>query len=429
MRPWQRFTAIEYAKPSALHEEIAKRSDVPASTARELLLRAGDRVRGILGLESVPLSINADRFQFQNVAGLLVLASGLELEIAPKFLGNVPGWREDFFLLATLSHHGRLLDNEGLKSSARATSDLATLIGRSLVEMYWKNQRRPLRTYRRLSHSEFAIEGDFDPEDLSVPTEEGFPQSVTSFTRENPYNAVIRAAAAGLAPIVPDVETRVRLERLAQHLPHQQRPLRLQDRRMPSRSRAWQPTFDLSLDILRGLGGAYDPKNALAPAYVMQTWQVWEHLVSLSLRNALLPKNVQLQSSKRLGTRTQDGAVRVLNVVPDAIVTIPNTTGSRRVIVDAKYKGHVDRSSTSISNADIYESLAFSRATGIFEVVLVYPRTVEDAPSSHYEVGRAAEFARAVADGVLIRAVELGVCRISERRGLKHFADALAKSL
>jgi|TARA_B100001146_G_C15925814_1_gene324993 hypothetical protein len=77
----------------------------------------------------------------------------------------------------------------------------------------------------------------------------------------------------------------------------------------------------------------------------------------------------------------------------------------------------------------IYESLAFSRATGIFEVVLVYPRTVEDAPSSDYEVGHAAEFARAVADGVLIRAVELGVCRISERRGLKRFADALAKGL
>jgi len=429
MRPWQRFTAIEYAKPLALHEEIAKRSNVSASTARELLLRAGDRVRGILGLENVPLSINADRFQFQNVAGLLVLASGLELEIAPKFLGNAPGWREDFFLLATLSHHGRLLDNEGLKSSARANSDLATLIGRSLIEMYWKNQRRPLRTYRRLSHSEFTIEGDFDPEDLSVPTEEGFPQSVTSFTRENPYNAVIRAAAAGLAPIVPDVETRVRLERLAQHLPHQHRPSRLQDRRLPSRSRAWQPTFDLSLDILRGLGGAYDPKNALAPGYVMQTWQVWEQLVSLSLRNALLPKNVLLQSPNRLGTRTQGGVVRVLNVVPDAIVTISDNSGSRRVIVDAKYKGHVDRSATLISNADIYESLAFSRATGISEVVLVYPRPLEGTPSHRDKVGHAAEFARAVADDVLIRAVELSVCGISEQRGLQIFANALAKSL
>lgn len=163
MRPWQRFTAIEYAKPASLHEEIARGTDLSPTRAQDLLLRAGDRVRAILGLESVPLALSGEKVQFQNVAGLLVLASGLELEIAPKFLGNVPGWREDFFLLATLSHHGRLLDGENLKSSAHTSSDLATLIGRSLIEMYWRNQRRPLRTYRRLQMQEFAIEGDFDP--------------------------------------------------------------------------------------------------------------------------------------------------------------------------------------------------------------------------------------------------------------------------
>jgi len=376
MRPWQRFTVVEYSPTSAVHEEIARRSGLSPLTARELLIRAADRVRGILELESVPLSINADRFQFQNVAGLLVLASGLELEIAPKFLGDAPGWREDFFLLATLSHHGRLLDNEGLKSSARATSDLATLIGRSLVEMYWKNQRRPLRTYRRLNQNEFAIEGDFNPEDLSAPEEHGFAQWMTSFTRENPYNAVIRAAADQLAPIVPDVETRLRLERLAQHLPKQPRPSRLVDRRLPSRSKSWQPTFDLSLDILRGLGGTYDPKNAFAPGYVVKTWQVWEQLVSLSLRTTFSPKNLVLQPQHKLGTRTQYDSTRDLNVYPDAIVGIVGEKGTRRVIVDAKYKGHIDRAFTSIANADIYEGLAFARATGINEVVLAYPRTV-----------------------------------------------------
>lgn len=429
MRPWQRFTIVEYAKPSAIHEEIARGANVSASTARELLLRAGDRLRGILGLESTPLSFNGDRIQFQNVAGLLILSPGLELEIAPKFLGSALGWREDFFLLAMLSHHGRLLDAEGLRSSAQATSDLATLIGRSLIEMYWKNQRRPLRTYRRLHYSEFALEGDFEPEDLSIPLEEGFPQLVTSFTRENHYNAVIRSAAAGLAPVVPDVETRLRLERLAHHLPYQPRPSRLHDRRLPSRSRAWQPTFDLSLDILRGLGGAYDPKNALAPGYVMQTWQVWEQLVSISLRSAFSPKNVSLQSAKKLGTRVQNGAIRALEVVPDAIISFIDGGSTRQMIVDAKYKGHVDRSSKSISNADIYESLAFARATGIREVALVYPRVVEGAHGPNDRVGHGAEFARAIADGVLIRAIELGVSGISGRRGLNLFTDALASAL
>jgi 5-methylcytosine-specific restriction endonuclease McrBC regulatory subunit McrC len=328
-----------------------------------------------------------------------------------------------------LSHHGRLLDNEGLKSSSKATSDLATLIGRSLVEMYWKNQRRPLRTYRRLKREEFAIVGDFDPEDLSVPSEEGFPQSITSFTRENPFNAVIRSAAAGLAPVVPDVETRARLERLSQHLPHQPRPLRLEDRRLPSRSRAWQATFDLSLDILRGLGGAYDPKNALAPGYVMQTWQVWEQLVSISLRSAFSPKHVLLQSPNKLGTRTQDGTIRTLNVVPDAIVTITNSSGMRQIIVDAKYKGNVEGSYVSISNSDIYEALAFARATGIAEVILVYPKVVGRTPIPSDEVGHAMEFSRVVADGVVIKALEMGVRGISGRRGLKRFTDALERAL
>lgn len=429
MRPWQRFTAIEYAKPATLHEEIARSSNISPSKAKELLLKAGDRVRDILGLDNMPLSLTGDRVQFQNVAGLLVLASGLELEIAPKFLGNAPGWREDFFLLATLSHHGRLLDNENLRSSAHASSDLATLIGRSLVEMYWKNQRRPLRTYRRLHIRDFAIEGDFDPEDFSHPAEEGFSQSVTSFTRLNPYNAVIRSAAAQLAPVVPDVETRARLERLSQHLPHQPRPLRLHDQRLPSRSRTWQPTFDLSLDILRGLGGAYDPKNALAPGYVMQTWQVWEQLISLSLRSAHPPKSVIIQPQHRLGTRSVGGALRDLHVYPDAIISLNGSTETRRIIVDAKYKGHVERGSTSISSADIYEALAFARATAISEAVLVYPRPIEGLMSGQDEVGHALEFSRVVADGVTIRAIELGVCGISKRNGLKRFAKALADIL
>ena len=429
MRPWQRFTVIEYAKPGLLHEEIARETDLSSATAQELLLRAGDRVRAILGLESSPIALSGDKTQFQNIAGLLVLASGLELEIAPKFLGNAPGWREDFFLLAMLSHHGRLLDSENLKSSANTSSDLATLIGRSLIEMYWKNQRRPLRTYRRLEMREFAIEGDFEPEELSYPAEEGFPQAVTSFTRLNPYNAVIRSAAAQLTPIVPDVETRVRLERLAQHLPHQPRPLRFHARQLPSRSKAWQPAFDLSLDILRGLGGAYDPKNALAPGYVMQTWQVWEQLISLSLRSVLSPKNVVLQAQHTLGTRTSGQKVKELQVYPDAIVTLQEGAGSRKVIVDAKYKGNTEHRHTSISNADVYEALAFCRASGVSEAVLVYPKRINGIPATTDEVGQANEISRVDAAGVIIRGIELGVCGIARRNGRRRFAEALIAAL
>ena len=386
MRSWQRFTVIEYAKPFALVEKIARVSDIPIAQARELLLGAANRVRGLLGLDATPILLSGERVQFQNFAGLLVLAQGIELEVAPKFLGDVSGWREDFFLLATLSHHGRLLDSEGLKSASRENSDLATLIGRSLVEMYWREQRRPLRTYRRLAEKSFALEGEFDPENLSTPEDDGFDQFVTSFTRVNPYNAVIRAAATQLAQIVSDTETRARLERVSHHLPEQAVPPRQINRRLPSRLRSWQPVYDLSQDILRGLGGSYDPRHALAPGFVMQTWQVWEHMVTLALRSGFGASKVLVQPMRRLGIRYTRDKPSSVNVFPDAIVEVEAEDGARDVIVDAKYKGHAEGGPLTVSNPDIYEVLAFSRASSIKDAVLVYPCAFNSTNPSLSEV-------------------------------------------
>ena len=429
MRPWRRFTAIEYAKPCALADAVARTSGIPIAQARELLLGAANRVRGLLRLETTPVALSGELIQFQNFAGLLVLAQGIELEVAPKFLGDTPGWREDFFLLATLSHHGRLLDGEGLKSASRETSDLATLIGRSLVEMYWREQRRPLRTYRRLRERAFALEGEFDPEYLSIPEGDGFDQVVTSFTRLNPYNAVIRSAAGQLAHVVSDAETRARLERVSHHLPIQGHPGRRKIRRLPSRQRNWQPTYDLSLDILRGLGGSYDPKNALAPGFVMQTWQVWEHLVSIALRSGFRARNVLVQPMRQLGTRYTKGKSSSVNVYPDAIVDIQAQDCARRVIVDAKYKGHAEGPVLTVSNADIYEVLAFARATSIKDAVLVYPCGFDSAYPSRSEVGSAHEFSRIKVDDVTIHAFEIGVCGIAGRGGLNRFVRGVTSSV
>src|SRR5690606_13168334 len=348
--------------------------------------------------------------QFQNFSGLLILAPGLELEVAPKFLGEVKGWREDFFFLAMLSQHGRLIDNENLRSGSQKNSDMSTLIGRSLVDMYWRNQRRPLKSYRRFNQTDFALEGDFDPEDLLIPSAEGFHQVVTSFSRSNPYNAIIRAAAEQLVPLVSDSDTRARLERVIQHLPHQLVPSRLRNQKLPSRARSWRPVYDLSLDILQGLSGSYDPKNAIAPGFAMQTWQVWEFLVTISLRSAFGGKNVLTQGKKKLGDRFSNSKSSILNVCPDVQLNIPTEQGNRKVIVDAKYKGHVEYKTLSVSNSDIYEALAFSRASSIKDIVLVYPRKFSLTDAYKHEVGNSTEFTEIIVGDIKIRAFELGVC-------------------
>ena len=421
----RRFKAVEYAPPAPLAEEISTGSGITVDGATTLLAAAGSRVGRTLGLEANPVFWKDGRVQFQNVAGILLLASRLELEVAPKFLGSAPGWREDFFMLATLSSHGRLLDNDGLASSARKTSDLSTLIGRALVEMYNRNRRRPLRSYRRLRHTSFSLEGDFDPAQLSFPSDDGYDQEVTRFTDRNAHNAVIRAAATKLASVVPDVETRTRLERVAQQLPIRSPPARLHKRRLPSRGRHWQSTYDLAVDVLRGYGGAFDPQNLFSPGFVVSTWQIWECLVATCLRLRFGAQGVFVQKRYPLGRRRSEGGWSPMHVIPDSLVIIETEDGRRRLVVDAKYKTNIRYRRPQVLNADVYEALAFSKATGTGEVVLVYPMALDGKGVESGAVGGASEFTRIEVGETRIRAIEVGVRGVSQANGLRILANAL----
>ena len=421
----ERFQAVEYSKPVPLVSLISAKTGTTHPQARELLNAAGERVRGALSLERAPLDWTGESVQFTNFAGLLLLAPGIELEVAPKFLGHTKGWREDFFLLATLDRHGRLLDDQGIRASASASSDLFTLIGRSLVEMYWRNQRRPLKAYRRHKVTDFALDGDIDPVDLAMPGEEGFEQEVTSFTRVNPFNAVIATAASRLAHVVSDPETRARLERVTQNLPRQLPPHRIEARQVPSRARAWQSTYDLAVDILNGLGGSYDARSAMAPGFILKTWQAWESLVTIALRMAFGVGSVVPQPPYELGRRSVPGASsEPLTVTPDNVVRL----GGRALLVDAKYKGNVEKGPTAISSADIYEALAFARAAAVRDVVLAYPRRITGAGIATADVaGGFEEFSVVIVGNTAIRGVEFGVRGISRNHGIRAFSQALCK--
>lgn len=424
MKRRDRFGAVEYDKHSPLVADIASRRGLSHTQARDLLYGAGERVRSALGLDSSPLSWSGDLLRFENVAGLLLLAPGIEVEIAPKFLGNTEGWREDFFLLATLDHHGRLLDEQGIRASASASSDLFTLIGRSFVEMYWRNHRRPLRIYRRHSVTDFALDGNFDAADLRMSGEDGFDQDLTTFTRSNPFNAVIAAAATRLAPLVSDPETRARLERVGQHLPRQSLPLRIEARTLPSRAKGWQSTYDLAVDILNSLGGSYDPRSAIAPGFVLKTWQAWESLVTAGLRSAFGTTNVSPQAPRKLGDRKLVGGGRkAVEVRPDNLVA----HGGQVIVVDAKYKGNIAYGPTEVSSADLYEGLAFARAASAREVILAYPaRVAASGNASDSFAGGYRQFSQIEVGDVTVRGVEFGVRGISRPHGLRSFSRALS---
>ncbi|MFM5922986.1 MAG: 5-methylcytosine restriction system specificity protein McrC [Novosphingobium sp.] len=419
---------VEYGSPVDLSHEIAASVGVDRTKANSLLTDAGARAASSLGLNYNPICVDSKGARAIDFAGLIRLAPSVELEVAPKFLGLDEvdsAWREDFFFLSTLSRHGRLLATERLSAASGAPRDLSTLVARSITSMYDSRKRRPLRSYRRVKEADFFIDGDPDPLDLIFPSPDGFEQELTRFDRRNGWNADIVAAARELLPEVSDPSVVSALVRLIEDLSPQNTP---SNRRkpIPARHRAWKPLHELSVDVLGGLGISYKQGNAHAPGYLVSTWRVWEDLLTLATRMGFGRSAVMPQKGFQLGTKANfnTGKVSKLSVYPDCVLL---ADGSRpTMLLDAKYKGHVEKSQLRISEADIYESLAFSRATGCNLVVLAYPAQPNEPPRP---VGTCVVFERALVDDVHIVGIEIEGRFISRKGALRDFSANLTAGI
>lgn len=393
--------------------------------ADSLLLEAGSRVASSLKLNYNPIRVDAKGARAIDFAGLIRLAPSLELEVAPKFLGlddTDAAWREDFFFLSTLSRHGRLLASEHLSASGGTPRDLSTLVARSITSMYEARKRRPLRSYRRVREADFFIDGDPDPVELIFPSPDGFEQELIRFDRKNSWNGDIVAAAKELLPEVSDPSAASSLVRLIEDLSPQNVTANRRSP-IPARHRAWKPLHELSIDVLAGLGLNYKQGQAHAPGYLVNTWRVWEDLLTVAARLGFGRSAVVPQQGYPLGTklRMNTGAVSKLSVYPDCVIELDGTRP--RMLLDAKYKGHVEKGKLRISEADIYEALAFSRATGCNLVALAYPALPGD---TQQPVGTCTIFEKAMVDAVQIVGIQIEIRLISRTGALKLFAANMA---
>lgn len=423
-----RLSLVEYGSPVDLSRAIGAAIGVDRTKANGLLIDAGNRAASSLGLNYNPISVDAKGARAIDFAGLIRLGPSLELEVAPKFLGlddADAAWREDFFFLSTLSRHGRLLASERLAASGGTPRDLSTLVARSITSMYEARKRRPLRSYRKVKEADFFIDGDPDPVDLIFPSPDGFEQELIRFDRRNGWNAVIVAAAKELLPEVSDPSAAGSLVRLIEDLSPQNAPANRR-RPIPARHRAWKPLHELSLDVLGGLGLNYRQGQAHAPGYLVATWRVWEDLLTVASRLGFGRSAVAPQKGFALGSKTKvsTGATNKLSVFPDCVI---ETNGTRpRMLLDAKYKGHVEKGQLRISEADIYEALAFARATTCNQVVLAYPAL----PGDHLQpVGTCTVFEKVQVDAVQIVGVQIESRAISKPGGLRNFSSTVAANL
>ncbi|MCW5569243.1 MAG: restriction endonuclease, partial [Dokdonella sp.] len=190
--------------------------------------------------------------------------------------------------------------------------------------------------------------------------------------------------------------------------------------------RAWKPLHELSIDVLGGLGLNYKQGQAHAPGYLVSTWRVWEDLLTVAARLGFGRSVAISQRGFPLGARTKigTGAMSTLSVFPDCVI---EADGSRpRMLLDAKYKSNVEKGRLRISEADIYEALAFAKASASSIVMFAYPALPANQESA---VGTCAPFERVEVGSIKIIGVQVEVRGISRSSALRTFADNVANGL
>lgn len=415
-----RATVTEYAPElSSNIGSLAAASGRDRSELIVLLAGCSARLQADLALPDPPIQLIGDSIHVSGVAGLVEVAPRLELEVSPKFLGtDEPDWREDFFVFATLSRYGRILDRDVVGGGFGGRRDLGTLIGRTALRLHERNQRYPLRLYRTVRWRAFEAEGELDEEEVLSPDTDGFLQSAVSLKRDNIFTGVIGSAFRILASEVTEPSTRKRVERVAQSYPNSGRSQRRLPARVPTRHARWQPTYELSKTVIRGSRIDYSGQSLGAIGYAIKTADGWQDFVSLALETSLGAGNVTRGRRYVLGTR----AGEEVKTTPDLSVVVP--AGS--LVVDAKYKGRSPRPTLQIGAADLYESFAFSRASGVARVVLLYPRA---ASLPRVATGQTEQFDEVTVEGTVVTALNVECRGMSQLGGFRAFSEALASRL
>src|SRR5437773_6265449 len=313
-----RVSVVEYEPYADFVAHAAAACAATPDEVRRAVRVQGDRLRRVLNLGASPIWLNGNELVAEDIAGLVRLLPGLEVEIAPKFLGTGwEHWREDFLVVANIARSGQLLIREGIASSTGVRDDLASLIARTFTDLFERNRRLPLRTYRRQRVEEWSLDGDVDPEEVVLPGTDGYRIERTVLTNQNRHNAVIAHAARVLAPEVHDGVLQRQVHRIAQRLSPQRPPPNRPRVSVPTRHRRWQQCYDLAREINAGFGVRLAPDRYSSPGYVLSTPSAFEHLLVTALRVALPGAQVTYHPSFRLGAR-QDGSE--VSVTPDVIV-------------------------------------------------------------------------------------------------------------
>tara|TARA_R110002033_G_scaffold84993_1_gene135430 strand:+ start:5725 stop:7014 length:1290 start_codon:yes stop_codon:yes gene_type:complete len=334
-----------------------------------------EHVRLYLGGRSSPLEISNNFIMPKGFAGITVL-DGMPIEFVPKYVSpQNTNWKDDLLYLSVFSKHGHLLLNDRIGSHVSETNkDLNSLIAESILEMYAKNRRNPLRQRVKRTFRDFSYEGDIDFEEyMLAPSFDGFLQDSYVFSLDNPIQATIKKAIDTLSVNVRDPSLKLKLNLFSAQIGRLHSKSTKRKIRLPNRLKRWQALYDLCFDICDANGVTLRKESVSVRGFLVNMWQVWEELISKCLSLAFGFNAVKHQSSHVIGSRSKFNRISSVCVVPDSVLYL----NGKPVVVDAKYKGKFTGGDQGVSAADLYELMAFMSSVDSELGILIYPETVD----------------------------------------------------
>ena len=388
--------------------------------------KANQRIAKSLGINRNTLLITDGRIRAIGIAGIVQLTKKVELEIVPKFIKDSgdDSWKETLYLLSTMSKYGEILGSERVHADISYTKSLYDIASRILAYEYLLNKRKPIRKYRKNMFRDYSIEGDIDFSVVFERHPDGIRQSSVRFDRLNAYNATICKAMQIVRPFASDAQTKNILSVAISEFGKQGTPPKTK-LPVPVRNHEWKQAYDLSYDIIVGLGTSYEAGKLISAGFVVDTWKLWEWLITVGIKTNNTYHNIIPQSQTLWGIKQCLGKQYKVNVFPDVEIRTKDKNDTATLLVDAKYKVLNNNWTGEIERNDLYEAFAFCNATQAKKLILVYP---EEGNLSEIPGTVLLKSTYLISD-IKIYAVQVSFGSINNKGGIFTFANNLQSGI
>lgn len=420
-----KISLVEYS--SGLAIDNAFLATLSVVELKRLIERANFVIKQALKISRESLIITDGKLRALGIAGTIRLSKNLELEIIPKMLNDSEDgdWKESLFLLAALSKYGNIITTEHIHSSTAYKDSLYDIAGRILAREYTINKRKLIRQYREERFVDFSIDGDIDFERVFENNPDGIPQSRVSFDIINPFNATIQAAMKVVLPYIKDTSTREIISRAIQAFGKQRHNMS-KKLRVPARNAEWTEIYNLSFDIVSGMGSSLESGEIMSPSFIVDTWRIWEWLITISMKVGL-GRNYKTvpQAKTAWGIKKSDGKSYQVNVFPDVAVFDKTISSNPVFLIDAKYKTLPNAGDVEIDRMDLYEAFAFCNAADVKQLYLAYPTAADEENES----GSVSCVSSYVIADVTIKVIKVAFGSITKQGDITSFCRKMASEI